>query len=102
MCADDHARCSWCVWLCDFCTSHRAYFVIPSDSPNGSYDSISPQEVLEVVELALSSQRQRALGSSDALPVVEEAEVFTGDTEATLLQGYGSYRSGTSGNPTGW
>ena len=48
------------VWVCVICDTlqRRAYFVIPSASPNGSYDSISPHDVLEVVELALLQQKR--------------------------------------------
>ena len=75
------------------------YWVVVARSPNGSYDSITPQQVLEVVALALETRaaRRRAGGGGGAPP--PNVEVLRADFESMLLQGYGHY---TSGWPTGW
>lgn len=66
------------------------YFIIVSESPNGSYDAIHPQMVVHVVEQALAARDGQ---QSAAL------EVLKGSEESTLVQGYGTYHSGW---PTGW
>jgi len=67
-----------------------AYWVLISDSPNGSYDSITAEKVVHVVRQALDPASYAADSG---------VEVLAGDEESLLVRGYGSYHAGW---PTGW
>ena len=85
------------------------YWVVVSHSHDGSYDSITPDQVVETVVAAIAystegraSELHSDHASEHTSPKVGSptVEVLYGDEQSPLLDGYGSYS--TYATPTGW
>ena len=87
---------------------YLSYWVVVSESSNGSYDSISPSEVVQVVSQALA-HRKSGLGNSSSTFEFrhehgheqrhEQVTTLYADQESPLVRGYGVYQENS---PTGW
>jgi hypothetical protein len=92
------------------------YWAVVSNSSNGSYDDITPDDTVHTVEMALERQEARRLeqrrgrgggggggeGGGDGAVRAQRTgswQVLQGDTESNLVSGYGNYNKGW---PTGW
>lgn len=98
------------------------YWAVVSNSTNGSYDDITPDDTVQTVEMALERQEQRkqeqrhsrggggsgasTTGDATSLRYTTRRSwslgawhVLQGDEESNLVSGYGNYQKGW---PAGW